>query len=207
MKKSQARVDAVAEGRTTYVPETPCHKGHTLRNIHGTCIECRRAQEKIRYYSDIDKTKTKVAAKYRKNAETLKAKRRSMYAANSEKEKAAAKVRSAEWRMKNPNHAGAKEAKKQWKKNNPGKVQADTVKRRAAKMKRTPAWLSVDDFWLIEQAYELAQLRTKLFGFSWHVDHIVPLQGKYVSGLHVPENLQVIPGVENVSKANRYLPA
>ena len=71
-------------------------------------------------------------------------------------------------------------------------------------MHRTPAWLTVDDLWLIEQAYELAALRTKLFGFSWHVDHILPLQGKQVSGLHVPTNLQVIPWVDNVRKANRF---
>ena len=58
--------------------------------------------------------------------------------------------------------------------------------------------------WLIKEVYELAQLRTKLFGFSWHVDHIIPLKGKLVSGLHVIENLQVIPGIENIIKKNSY---
>jgi hypothetical protein len=96
---------------------------------------------------------------------------------------------------------------KQWKLNNPGKVRADTVKRRVAKMQRTPAWLTDDDYWMLEQAYELAALRTKMFGFSWHVDHVLPLQGKNVSGFHAPTNVQVIPGVENVKKANRYVPA
>jgi len=51
----------------------------------------------------------------------------------------------------------------------------------------------------------LAALRTKLFGFSWHVDHVLPLQGKKVSGLHVPSNLQVIPWADNVSKSNKFL--
>lgn len=91
--------------------------------------------------------------------------------------------------------------------NGKAKVLANDGKRRAAKIKRTPVWLSSEEHWLIEQAYELAQLRTKIFGFSWHVDHILPLQGKLVSGLHVPENLQVIPGIENVRKANMYTPA
>lgn len=207
MKKSQARARAIAEGRTTYVPETPCHKGHRLRNIYGTCTACRRDRERTRYYADTTVTKDKVAAKYRKNAEAIKEKRRAAYAANREKEKEAAKHRSAEWRANNPNHDGIKKAKKKWKQANTAKVLAATIKRRAAKIRRTPAWLSVDDFWLIEQAYELAAMRTKLFGFSWHVDHVIPLQGRLVSGLHVPENLQVIPGVLNMTKANKYLPA
>jgi hypothetical protein len=55
----------------------------------------------------------------------------------------------------------------------------------------------------MEQAYELAQLRTNIFGFPWHVDHTIPLRGRIVSGLHVPTNLQVIPGAENSRKGNR----
>ena len=62
-----------------------------------------------------------------------------------------------------------------------------------------------DDYWMIEQAYELSALRTKIFGFKWHVDHIIPLRGRNVSGLHVPLNLQVIPGVINQTKSNKLL--
>jgi hypothetical protein len=57
---------------------------------------------------------------------------------------------------------------------------------------------------MIKEVYELAQIRTKHFGFPWHVDHIVPIQGKLVSGLHVIENLQVIPGIENIKKKNKF---
>lgn len=70
--------------------------------------------------------------------------------------------------------------------------------------KRTPRWLQEDDFWLMEQAYELARVRTQLFGFPWQVDHVLPLRGKLVSGLHVPHNLQVIPARDNRSKSNRF---
>lgn len=77
-------------------------------------------------------------------------------------------------------------------------------KRQAAKLQRTPKWLAENDFWMMQEAYHLAELRTKLFNFTWHVDHIIPLRGKLVSGLHTPYNLQVIPGKDNVSKANRY---
>jgi predicted Fe-S protein YdhL (DUF1289 family) len=207
MKKSQARLEAIAAGLTTYTPESPCVKGHSLRSISGTCIECRRLREKTQYYANPEQTKQRVKEKYQRHAEVLKAKRRAAYAENPEKEKISAKIRSAEWRKANPAHVGNKIAKTKWKRNNIGKVRADTVKRRAAKLQRTPAWLTVDDLWMLEQAYELAALRTKMFGFSWHVDHIIPLQGKLVSGLHVPTNVRVIPGVENVRKANRYVPA
>lgn len=84
------------------------------------------------------------------------------------------------------------------------KVLAKVRRRQAAKLQRTPKWLTEDDIWAMQEAYHLANLRTKLFGFSWHVDHIIPLQGKLVSGLHTPYNLQVIPAKENLSKINRY---
>lgn len=87
----------------------------------------------------------------------------------------------------------------------PAQIRAHANKHRASKVKRTPAWLTPDDFWVMEEAYALAVLRTKLFGFSWHVDHIVPLHGVLVSGLHVPHNLQVIPARDNHSKSNKFV--
>jgi 5-methylcytosine-specific restriction endonuclease McrA len=77
------------------------------------------------------------------------------------------------------------------------------MKRHTAKLQRTPVWLSDDDRWMLEQAYELAVLREEATGVAYQVDHIVPLQGLAVSGLHVPWNLQVIPAIENKRKGNR----
>lgn len=164
-----------------------------MRNIKDRgCLACSR-EKRARYYKE--------------NPEKFRELRRQKYAANPEPEKIIAKKRSAEWRKLNPNHKGVKLAKIKWKLTNIGKVRAHTVKRRAAKMQRTPNWLTNNDVWMLEEAYELAALRTKLFGFSWHVDHVIPLQGKTVSGLHVPTNIQVIPWIDNVSKTNKYLPA
>jgi hypothetical protein len=92
---------------------------------------------------------------------------------------------------------------KQYNQTNKTKILAHVRKRQAAKLQRTPKWLSDNDLWMIEEAYDLAALRTKLFNFPWEVDHVLPLQGKEVSGLHTPYNLRVIPRFQNRSKANR----
>jgi hypothetical protein len=95
-------------------------------------------------------------------------------------------------------------ARSKWDAANPGKSSAAKKLNATARKKRAPAWLTDDDKWMLDQAYELAALRSKMFGFAWHVDHIIPLSGRKVSGLHVPTNLQVIPGIENAKKYNRY---
>lgn len=74
-------------------------------------------------------------------------------------------------------------------------------KRRAARLQRTPAW--VDQPALLA-AYVEAQARTEATGAPYHVDHIVPLRGRMVSGLHVPWNLRVVPASENLRKYNKH---
>ena len=152
------------------------------------CIVCRKAYQKVnrkRYYQKTrDKAILNIKQWREENVERCKVARAAEYAANSEK---------------------AKESVKQYRKDNPAKINAWSRKRQAAKMQRTPSWLTVDDFWVIEQAYELAAIRTKMFGFQWHVDHIIPLRGKKVSGFHTPTNLQVIPAVLNQRKNNSYI--
>jgi hypothetical protein len=85
------------------------------------------------------------------------------------------------------------------------KAIANVMRYRNGKAKRTPNWLTPDDFWMMEQAYELARLRTDMLGFQWEVDHEIPLRGKLVSGLHVPDNLRVVPKLVNRDKSNRFV--
>lgn len=70
---------------------------------------------------------------------------------------------------------------------------AHCAKRRAAKLQRTPVWSDLEK---IKEIYDEAQSMAGEF----HVDHIIPLCGNLVSGLHVFENLQIIPASENVKK-------
>lgn len=119
---------------------------------------------------------------------------------DNNKDKQAVAIKN--WREQNQEKLKA--TYKDWAQRNKDKVNANWMKREAAKKQRTPAWLTEDDFWLIEEAYKLAVKRKEILGINWHVDHIVPLQGKTVSGLHVPWNLQVIPAKQNQSKSNSW---
>lgn len=74
---------------------------------------------------------------------------------------------------------------------------------KAKRLNATPSW--ANEFF-IKEAYSLARLRSRILGFKWHVDHIVPLRSKVVCGLHVENNLQVIPAIQNCIKQNRFWP-
>ena len=175
-----ARNDAKLRGEIRYFTGLPCIRGHVSERMvsNGCCLICAK-----------------------ENMSNLR-KKRDVKKLHLDRENS--RIRSIKWREDNPHHANTKKLKLEYKKQNIDKTNANTAKRRAAKINRTPSWLSSDDLWLINEAYSLAALRTKMFGFSWHVDHVIPLQGRTVSGLHVPSNLQVIPWIENVSKANKF---
>lgn len=79
---------------------------------------------------------------------------------------------------------------------------ANARKREADKLRATPAWA---DLAAIEEFYVLREQMTAETGVLHHVDHIIPLRGRSVCGLHVPCNLQVIPAAANLAKGNRLI--
>tara|TARA_R110002126_G_scaffold259879_1_gene402853 strand:+ start:204 stop:734 length:531 start_codon:yes stop_codon:yes gene_type:complete len=106
------------------------------------------------------------------------------------------------WREKNPTKQS--EIYKDWAIRNKSKVAEKWMRRDASKKHRTPSWLTEDEKIRIRCYYQVAAMYNREGLDTYHVDHIVPLQGKTVSGLHVPWNLQVLPAKLNQQKSNRF---
>ena len=130
------------------------------------------------------------------NKERRLAKAKEWRDANKDKQDASIKV----WRENNKERYAAYFVK--YRENNRGACNAKWMRRYANKKQRTPAWLTDAQHKQIETEYALANWCSTVMGEPYHVDHIIPLQGKTVSGLHVPWNLQVIPAKLNQQKSN-----
>ena len=102
---------------------------------------------------------------------------------------------SSEWRKKN--HAKSLAASSNYRKSNPHRYAANEARRRAAKLQATPDWA---DTAKIQSIYSEASR------LGLEVDHIVPLRGRIVCGLHVEHNMQLLTKAENSSKNNRIWP-
>jgi organic radical activating enzyme len=111
-------------------------------------------------------------------------------------------AKQKEWRDKNKDKVKQYDKKSKQKHN--ARVNATNAQYRAEKLQRTPSWLSENDFNKIKKMYDIAKKRSEIEGIKYHVDHIIPLKGKIVSGLHVPSNLQVITWRENITKNNTF---
>ena len=181
----KTRKAALLNGDTQYFSGIPCKHGHIAarRAKTGECLDCR--------YIALSKWRKENPQQVKKHNDT-------QYALHSEELKARSRL------FNKVNSEVINEKKRIYQKKNLHIFAANNAKREAAKLQRTPAWLTEDDKWVMAEAYELAALREKIVGGKWHVDHIVPLQGKVVSGLHTPINLQVIPAKLNRSKSNNY---
>jgi len=178
----------------------PCKNGHVCGRyaVSKKCVTC--ATEAALAWNEANK------AKHRANVRVYASKNREKnreYAsgyrkANPDKIKAL----NDSWQAKNPEKYLL--ISSSWKLRNKAHVRAKAAERRAVKLQRTPTWLTKAHLAEIKAIYVEAAEKTRLTGEGWHVDHIVPLLGKTVSGLHVPWNLQILPGSENMRKGNRH---
>ena len=87
---------------------------------------------------------------------------------------------------------------------NRSKSNAYCAFRRALKKNATPMWLTDEDKQSIHELFVICSMFKIYTGQEYHVDHIVPLAGENVCGLHVPWNLQILTAKENISKKNKF---
>lgn len=112
----------------------------------------------------------------------------------------AAKEQTKEWRKNNRDRVRKTEAsyhkRMQNNKEYLAKRRYHEAMRRARKLQATPKWLTKEQVGEIRALYNNCPE-------GYHVDHIMPLRGKNLSGLHVPWNLQCLPGIVNKVKSNK----
>lgn len=108
-----------------------------------------------------------------------------------------------EWQRKNKEKV--QKSCKKWREQNPDKNRAKSLRYRASKLERTVNWDKELTLLVEQEAADLCLRKEKLTGQKWHVDHVIPLLGENVSGLHVWNNLSVLLATENISKHNKYV--
>lgn len=171
---------------------------NTKDGLQFYCKDCCKATTKR--YREANKEKYYASAKRwaKENPERVKKSKRKRYLARREE------ILEEKKKYYKDNRESILDYKKAYGRVNRGKRNAIEAKRYAEKLKRTPDWLTEQHLKEIEEFYWLARDLYRVTGEKYHVDHIIPLQGENISGLHVPWNLQVLPADVNISKGNKY---
>jgi hypothetical protein len=185
----KTRSEAKAQGATHYFTGEPCKHGHiAARKTKGACVECL----KIEWTAALTK-RAGYYAEYNKSSAGVKAKQ-GYYARNTEAVKARAQARpTAEKHFHRKKH---KEA-------NPDLYRELVNVRRRRFRDATPTWLTAEQKLEIRFHYRMAIALSRATKVPHAVDHIIPLQGDDVCGLHVPWNMQVLTQDENLKKSNK----
>ena len=193
--------------------------------LQSRCKICNKIVSAEYRANNIEKERNRHAKYHIENKPTINARISEWNKNNTEKRKqiskryyqnnkAAEQFRHLQWRTKNTDKF--KENSRLWKlknieyvkayyswyaKENKDKVNAKNAKRRAMLLKATPLWANFEK---ISQIYSDAIKISKQTGIEHHVDHIVPLKSNFVCGLHCEANLQIIEGIENLKKHNKF---
>lgn len=170
-------------GEKTYFTGRPCKHGHlSVRNTADhSCVACREVQknntrEQSRLYS----------------AE----RRKRLLSEDADGTRAKWNAQTRARRLRDPEAVRATERKhsKLKRQRYPERKNAEVRKRQSAKIQRTPPWADLKAIqWFYEDCPE-----------GYEVDHVAPLRGKNVCGLHVLSNLQYLPKEENRLKGCKF---
>jgi len=151
------------------------------RETKGACVVCRKEEQKRSAVKRHGKPKSKAA----------KVAGRRYYEKNRDAVIAKAALQPSEAR---------REYRRRWKEKNPDLVKAHVVQKRSRLRQATPTTLSKEHRRQIRDFYVSAAELSRSTGVTYSVDHVVPLAGKNICGLHVPWNLQIIPLLDNCRK-------
>lgn len=192
-----SREEARTAGLPVYFTGPVCKRGHAngRRVSNGVCIECDR----------IDKQSARFRAAQKRYFQSVAGKKamkrvRQSPAGLARQAKYREEGRDKEWQRRHYETGRKRETLNAWGKRNRAKTREYGARYDAAKIQATPPWLSEAD------RHQIAEVYARAVATGLTVDHIVPLRGRLVRGLHVPWNLQLLSQPENSSKNNRFLP-
>lgn len=177
-----------------------CRAASCVGGVRQTCKECWNANRRAEFVATPEH-RARVNAWRAANPERAKEHERAFHAKNREKRNEASRI------YREANREKMRALNRAWTRRNLDKCGVYKADRRAAKKQATPSWARSEfDQFVISEAFSLAQLRTKVCGQKWHVDHIVPLQSPLVCGFHCAANVQVITATQNHIKRNLVWP-
>lgn len=209
-----SRAEAKELGLTRYYTGRPCGRGHIVERYtsKGECVKCKLLWYKRHpdvYRANTVRYRTRHGDLIRErhqewvssNRDLNRQHKHNWVNANRERHYRTCK----RYRDENPEKRRATEIR--YAAENRDKVNARAARRRARFLKAHPPWLTDEHKQQILDKYSEAAVCSQLTGVEHHVDHIEPLQGRDRCGWHVPWNLQILTGSENVAKGNRPLAA
>ena len=189
----KTRAEAKAAGAKYYFTGEPCKHGHVApRKTKGACVDCLKVE-----WEKANQTRAEYFRAYNQSDAGQKAKKQ-YYERN--------KTAVIEKAQSRPD-----EDKRRYKQNhklaNPDIYREMVSLRRRRFRQATPKWLTAEQKMEIRLKYRLAIELSRRTGVRHAVDHVVPLQGETVCGLHVPWNLEVLTQDENLKKSNKHVDA
>lgn len=163
--------------------------------LRSTCKPCKKQSDDAWRAANRDSMLVKMREYGQANADVIRSRSRQWYADNIDKARASNKAK-----YEARPYAAQKEADPDFV----AKAVARNAVYRARKLQATPSWLTQLQVAQMKEIYISCKDITLETGIEHHVDHIVPLQGDNVCGLHVPWNLRVLEAKENMSKGNKH---
>lgn len=179
----QERALALANGEVRYFTGRPCKHGHVAERFakNGECVECAPIR-----YKRFEKNNKEKFTEYRAKS----------YKKHEDKKRAYAKA----YREANPEKT--KEAVKKYRKANQSHFTRLQMEREKKIQQACPPWMTKADKDWMDDIYKTSKQIKDQYGVDTAVDHIIPIKGKTVCGLHVPWNLRVVTRSYNSQKLN-----